>query len=65
MARNREKLVRPEVEKCRLDGQTLRLATGWLRGKSRSDVDEADATALKTGRYRGNIPREIRDALFC
>lgn len=65
MARNREKLIRAEVEKCEFDGRTLRLVTGWLRGKKHMRMlTKLTPLRLKTGRYRGNIPSEVRTALF-
>lgn len=65
MARKRENLVRAEVEKCEFDGQKLRLVTGWVRGKKHMRMlTKLTPLRLKTGRYQGSIPREIRNALF-
>lgn len=65
MARNREKLVRAEVEKCQFDGQTLRLVTGWVRVKKHMRMlTKLTPLRLKTGCYQGKIPPEIRNALF-
>lgn len=65
MARSRDKLVQAEVEKCEFDGQTLRLITGWVRVKKHMRMlTKLTPLRLKIGRYRGNIPREIRNVLF-
>jgi len=64
MARNQAKLFRVEVEKCEFDGRTLRLVTGWVRGRNGSRMlTRLTALPLRSGRYRRNIPREIRDLL--
>ncbi len=53
-----------EVEKCEFDGRTLRLVTGWVRGKNGSRMlTRLTALPLRLGPYRRNIPREIRDLL--
>lgn len=65
MARRREKLIRAEVEKCEFDGRPLRLVTGWVRVKKHIRMlTKLTPLRLKTGHYRGNIPHEIRNALF-
>jgi hypothetical protein len=64
MARNKKRLTRVEVEKCEFDGRTLRLVTGWVRGKNGSRMlTRLTELPLRTGRYRRNIPREICDLL--
>lgn len=65
MARNRKRLLRAEVEKCVFDGRTLRLVTGWVHGKKRLRMlTKLTPKRLKSGLYRGRIPREIRSVLF-
>ena len=64
MARNHKKLTRVEVEKCEFNGRSLRLVTGWVRGKNGSRMlTRLTALPLRPGQYRRNIPREIRDLL--
>lgn len=65
MARSREKLLRAEVENCEFDGRSLRLVTGWVRAKKRVRMlTKLTPLLLKTGRYRGRIPGEIRKVLL-
>jgi hypothetical protein len=64
MARDQKRLFRVEVENCEFDGRTLRLVTGWVRGKNGSRMlTRLTALPLRLGPYRRNIPREIRDLL--
>lgn len=54
-----------EVEKCEFDGRTLRLVTGWVRGKNGSRMlTRLTSLRLTAGRYRRNVPREIRELLL-
>ena len=65
MACNQQRLSRAEVEKCEFDGRILRLVTGWVRGKNGTRMlTRLTSLPLKTGHYRRNIPRKIRDVLF-
>lgn len=65
MARDQERLIQVEVEKCEFDGRTLRLVTGWVRGKNGNRMlTRLTSLQLRTGHYRRTIPPEIRDLLF-
>ena len=65
MACHQERLFRAEVEKCEFDGRTLRLVTGWVRGKNGTRMlTRLKVLRLKTGRYQRNIPHKVRNVLF-
>jgi hypothetical protein len=65
MALNQERLFRAEVENCEFEGRTLRLVTGWVRGKKGNRMlTRLTPLPLKAGHYCGKIPAEIRAVLF-